>query len=308
LFKGKTKKGYFLKGTPILENLIAQEQPYRYPFLGQDCQERRGCVPQRKSERRLLWQTYPWARSMRRRSAQSQIPSSASKLARCVRLGAMGRSPSSANVTSSTLSIISPYSSASMSVAVGATEGSARSQPPLLPPFPRCLSSRRGGGGEGGSSSNSHIEEDSCECAGGSGCEADEPSASRSSPSKSNASCAEEVPRASPPPPPSGKERDLRPYVRTIMALAELRRACRGQLEREKGIWAPPRYGFGWVRGAGFALRLIRIWESGRKRLGFGFFGERGGGSGGSGHSLTRGPICGFWFVRFSRFYCSGRR
>jgi hypothetical protein len=29
---------------------------------------------------------------------------------------------------------------------------------------------------------------------------------------------------------------------------------------------------------------------------------------GGSGHSLTRGPICGFWFVRFSRFYCSGRR
>jgi hypothetical protein len=206
---------------------------------------------------------------MRRRSAESQIPSSASKLVRCVRLGAMGRSPSSANVTSSTLSIISPYSSASMSVAVGATEGSARSQPPLLPPFPRCLSSRRGGGDEGGSSSNSHIEEDPCECAGGSGCEADEPSASRSSPSKSNASCAEEVPRASPLSPPSGKERDLRPYVRTIMALAEVRRVCRGR-----------RCGTGLVGFEALASRcgLIRIWESGRKPLGFGFGGRGGGG------------------------------
>jgi hypothetical protein len=239
---------------------------------------------------------------MRRRSAESQIPSSASKLVRCVRLGAMGRSPSSANVTSSTLSIISPYSSASMSVAVGATEGSARSQPPLLPPFPRCLSSRRGGGDEGGSSSNSHIEEDPCECAGGSGCEADEPSASRSSPSKSNASCAEEVPRASPPSPPSGKERDLRPYVRTIMALAEVRRVCRGQLEREKGIWASLRYGFGWVRGAGFALRLDPDLGIGEKAAWLRIWGPRWRWRR-SGHPLTRGPICGFWFVRFSRFY-----
>jgi hypothetical protein len=89
--------------------------------------------------------------------------SSAPRLARRVHM----------NVTSSTLSIIYPYSSTSISVAVYALP-----RAPLLAPTPRPhhFPSGRGRSGDGGgSSSKSHIEEDSCDGGSSRSCEAYDP-------------------------------------------------------------------------------------------------------------------------------------